>query len=342
MNVKLLQIMSSTYTEKKNKLLWRSAMALCFLLIVQATVLYFFNSHFQIEDGAKLNKGVFYIAMLCMLMLVIAPENIGPKIFLSVILILLVVIQPYGYIHGRSMQLFAFLLPITSIFLFRPNTALVLMLLYGVFTLAFLIRLVETIDAFRFFFAFLMNASFVYIFALWRKAGNSLLRFYYNNDTLTECPTRHRLNIHLDSLHGSSFDGVVSFLLVEIDNLEDITDKHGLLAGDHVIADTARLLKTGLLNKSELYRYRNTTFAIALQMCDKSNAAILAERLRTMIERHDFNLSQSHSRMTVSCSVSEWYPKKNDVSDALNAAVHALQAAKAMGGNRVIIAPEPV
>ena len=75
----------------------------------------------------------------------------------------------------------------------------------------------------------------------------------------------------------------VSVLMVDLDRFKAINDTYGHLAGDAVLREAARRLKSAARRYDSVGRYGGEEFLIVLPGCDAANAGLQAERMREAI-----------------------------------------------------------
>ncbi len=113
-------------------------------------------------------------------------------------------------------------------------------------------------------------------------------------------------------------------------------DTHGHLAGDYVLTEACRVLGQKILRGSDtLGRYGGEEFMIVLPDTKLQAACTLAERIRTIIEEHEFKFEGKIIPITLSLGVSELNTSVESSESLIKRADHALYNAKNSGRNRV-------
>jgi diguanylate cyclase (GGDEF)-like protein len=130
----------------------------------------------------------------------------------------------------------------------------------------------------------------------------------------------------------------MSFLMVDIDNFKEYNDRNGHQAGDLALEITAQCLKSALRSADVASRYGGEEFSILLPQTNLTEALVIAERIRSRVEKSSFphGESQPHGAVTVSIGVSAFGPKLETPSSIVGAADHALYVAKSRGKNCVV------
>ncbi|MGD0775002.1 MAG: diguanylate cyclase [Candidatus Solibacter sp.] len=127
----------------------------------------------------------------------------------------------------------------------------------------------------------------------------------------------------------------VSVLMADLDRFKSINDTLGHLAGDAVLREAARRLKSAARRYDSVGRYGGEEFLIVLPGCDAADAAVQAERMREAIGATPFLTSSRPSAVTISLGVA---CSANCAQEALvREADDALYEAKRTGRNRVVV-----
>jgi diguanylate cyclase (GGDEF)-like protein len=130
----------------------------------------------------------------------------------------------------------------------------------------------------------------------------------------------------------------MSFLMIDIDNFKEYNDRNGHQAGDLALEITAQCLKSALRSADVASRYGGEEFSILLPQTNLTEALVIAERIRSRVEKSSFphGENQPHGAVTVSIGVSAFGPKLETPSSIVGAADHALYVAKSRGKNCVV------
>ena len=162
------------------------------------------------------------------------------------------------------------------------------------------------------------------------------LREQATHDGLTGLLNRNSILEALDDeiSRAARSDQPVSVIMADLDRFKSINDTHGHLAGDAVLREVARRLKSSGRRYDSVGRYGGEEFLIVLPGCDGAAAAAQAERMRDAIGATPILTPSQPLAVTaslgVSCSSS--CPPETLVRQADD----ALYAAKAGGRNRVV------
>jgi len=127
-----------------------------------------------------------------------------------------------------------------------------------------------------------------------------------------------------------------SLLLFDGDRFKRINDTYGHPVGDQILQHLSRVARSVLRGYDVLARYGGEEFIAMLPDATGSQALLLGERLRKMIEQRPFMTEEGQTiRVTVSVGVAQAkapYEKK----DVISQADKALYRAKETGRNRVV------
>ena len=124
-----------------------------------------------------------------------------------------------------------------------------------------------------------------------------------------------------------------SVVMIDIDHFKAINDRHGHRAGDAVISEVARILRTSLRLHDVPGRYGGEEFGIVLPGTGIEGSEVLAERIRVRIESAVLDAA-SGARATASLGIAAYDPRDASHADWIARADRALYRAKESGRNR--------
>jgi two-component system cell cycle response regulator len=129
----------------------------------------------------------------------------------------------------------------------------------------------------------------------------------------------------------------LAIVVFEIDSMGLINDRFGHIAGDLVLKELALLLEKEGRGYDVFARYVNEQFVLLMRDVKLSSAAVLAERIRALIESHAFAFEEQELDVTLSLGAAYWNGGEQIAcaEDFFILADHALNAARQAGGNCV-------
>jgi diguanylate cyclase (GGDEF)-like protein len=130
----------------------------------------------------------------------------------------------------------------------------------------------------------------------------------------------------------------LSVVMLDLDDLKLLNDRHGHVAGDAALRAVATLLAGGSRATDIVARYGGDEIALILPATGAAGARTIAERARERIAAHIFTVEGNGLRQTASFGVAAYpNPVVASAPDLLLRADQALYRAKAAGKNRVVV-----
>ncbi len=153
-------------------------------------------------------------------------------------------------------------------------------------------------------------------------------------DPLTKLNNRRKLDsiLHLENERARRHGTVYSVIILDLDLFKDINDSHGHAAGDETLKHLALILNETLRSIDDCGRWGGEEFIIVCKETRLHEAALLAERLRTVIHETPFASAGTISASFGVASSEELC----DVDGVLRMADERLYIAKRKGRNCVI------
>ncbi|WPC03206.1 diguanylate cyclase [Pseudomonas benzenivorans] len=124
-----------------------------------------------------------------------------------------------------------------------------------------------------------------------------------------------------------------ALLLLDVDYFKKVNDTHGHAVGDAVLKHVASLLGVALRQTDFVARYGGEEFLVLLPECDRSNALLVAEKIRQRVASATV---PGVGHITLSCGVAMADVGDQDEDLAVRLADQALYQAKDAGRNRVV------
>jgi diguanylate cyclase (GGDEF)-like protein len=124
-------------------------------------------------------------------------------------------------------------------------------------------------------------------------------------DALTEIHNKRYLLEFLDRelARSARHNRPVALIMLDIDCFKKINDELGHLGGDFTLRELAATIKGGIRKEELFARYGGEEFAVVLPETTSEGAAVLAERLRGLVEQHPFQYDDKTYPVTVSLGV---------------------------------------
>ena len=169
-------------------------------------------------------------------------------------------------------------------------------------------------------------------------AAREALREQATRDSLTHLWNRNSILELLDRELSRSLreKGPIGVVIVDLDHFKDVQDRYGHLAGDAVLREAARRMKSAIREYDSVGRYGGEEFLILLPGCDETTSFNQAERLRRQLSQIDMSFNEASLAVTASFGVTTALPGQSWSPESLiRKADQALYLAKEAGRNRV-------
>lgn len=161
-------------------------------------------------------------------------------------------------------------------------------------------------------------------------------------DDLTGLHNRRYLDNHLKLLmdRAAARGRPLSICITDIDRFKHINDTYGHDAGDEVLREFANRVRATVRGADLACRFGGEEFVIVMPDTTPEMAAIVAERLRLMVESRAFAIPQADTvhPVTASLGISSLRAESDTPEALLKRADMALYQAKNNGRNRVVAA----
>lgn len=197
----------------------------------------------------------------------------------------------------------------------------------------------------------LITGRYIHAVIVELRESQTALRSQADTDQLTKLANRRSFDraFKAEWRRSTREQSPVSLLIMDVDDFKGYNDSYGHQAGDNALKRIASQVRTAARRPGDISaRIGGEEFAILLPDTSIEGAMILAERLRSSIERlrmeHSKNTAQP--ALTVSIGVSSCQPTQGSSNDnstdiiypamLMKSADHAMYRAKGKGKNRVI------
>jgi diguanylate cyclase (GGDEF)-like protein len=130
----------------------------------------------------------------------------------------------------------------------------------------------------------------------------------------------------------------LSLIMVDLDWFKRINDTYGHEAGNVLLKGVVRVIAANVRDTDTLARYGGEEFIIILPQTDHDDAQLIAERIRSEIEKSTFGDGHKYPKLTATVSVGiTTYPDNGHGEDELVQLVdRAMYLAKGSGKNAVV------
>jgi two-component system, cell cycle response regulator len=159
-----------------------------------------------------------------------------------------------------------------------------------------------------------------------------------NTDGLTKAYNKRYFNESLENeVKKSKVMGKpLTLIIFDLDHFKKLNDNYGHDAGDYVLKELAKVIKeNGIRQGDILARYGGEEFCILLPNTNLKQGFEIAERLRRMVEKHQFIYDGKRLPVTASIGVADYRQGINTGTDLFRRADQAVYKSKEGGRNQV-------
>ena len=133
----------------------------------------------------------------------------------------------------------------------------------------------------------------------------------------------------------------MSVLLLDIDHFKKVNDTYGHHSGDEVLVRIAQLLSGIARHGDTVARFGGEEFAVLLPETNRLGAAVMAQRIRAVIEKEEIIVEGRQIPVTVSIGVATLAAEEvESIDQLLNIADRRLYLAKNNGRNRICVSDD--
>ena len=164
-------------------------------------------------------------------------------------------------------------------------------------------------------------------------------------DELTGIYNRRYINENLPIEMNNSrvYNQPLCVIMADLDFFKYVNDNYGHLVGDWVLRDFAKIILTSIRSNSDwVSRYGGEEFLIVLRNTDVHNGFKIAEKIRKLVEEHDFAYEGIEIKITASFGAYSIIDSdvKLTTDDIIKEADKNLYLAKNSGRNKTVINSE--
>ena len=129
----------------------------------------------------------------------------------------------------------------------------------------------------------------------------------------------------------------LALCIIDLDHFKLVNDSYGHLCGDEVLQEFGKILSDSIRKYDVACRYGGEEFAVLLPDTSIDEAAVLCDRFRERISKHDFTYNRFTIQITASIGVAACSPQNVTTGQQLvDLADKALYQAKHQGRNKVV------
>ncbi len=163
-------------------------------------------------------------------------------------------------------------------------------------------------------------------------------------DRLTGVANRQALlaDLFAEVERATRYDRPLSVAFVDIDHFKSVNDTYGHASGDVVLRGVAQTIASNLRTSDMIGRYGGEEFMLILTETNVEEGAVLAEKLRTLVQRQRFAVDGNPAlTVTISIGLVGGVGAKLRMESLVRDADAAMYSAKSLGRNQTYIFAEP-
>ncbi len=170
------------------------------------------------------------------------------------------------------------------------------------------------------------------------REANEKLEMIATTDPLTNLLNRREMQrkIEEERIRFERSNRQFSIIITDIDNFKRVNDSYGHDCGDYLLVAISVLLKMNIRKQDSLSRWGGEEFLLLLPETNLDGAAVIAEKLRKIIENHLFRYNTIDLKITMTFGVSMLNGKET-VDQCIIKADKALYKGKQSTKNCVVI-----
>lgn len=181
------------------------------------------------------------------------------------------------------------------------------------------------------------------------EASKQALAEQATTDTLTKLKNRRSFYDQAERNLAlcRQYDEDMSVLVLDIDHFKKVNDTYGHHVGDEVLVRVAALLTRvvrsgkGRRDSDTVARFGGEEFAVMLPQTNKLGAAVLAERIRSALEKEQIVVDERRIPVTASIGIATLAAETvESIDQLLNIADRRLYLAKNGGRNRICVSDD--
>jgi diguanylate cyclase (GGDEF)-like protein len=159
-----------------------------------------------------------------------------------------------------------------------------------------------------------------------------------NTDGLTGCYNKRFFNdrIELEVKKCKVTGKPLCLIIFDLDHFKKLNDNYGHDAGDYVLKELAQVLRSGGMRENDIFaRYGGEEFVVLLPETNLKEGFAIAERLRRLVEQHQFIYDAKRLPVTASIGIADYRQGVETGTDLFKRADSAVYKSKEGGRNQV-------
>ncbi len=168
---------------------------------------------------------------------------------------------------------------------------------------------------------------------------NAKLYRLATTDSMTKLFLKGYFHHKLDEeiIRSKRYKNPVSVIMMDIDHFKNFNDTYGHQVGDEVLKTVAAIMEDSVRAIDTVARYGGEEFVVICPEMDADHALHPAERIRSMVEYHDFRINEKKVPITISLGIASYPTDAVTRKDLIRRADEALYASKEQGRNRASV-----
>ncbi len=173
-----------------------------------------------------------------------------------------------------------------------------------------------------------------------RKEAEEKIKELARTDSLTNLLNRREFHaiVSIEMERANRYGRKFCLLMGDLDRFKRVNDTYGHLVGDKVLQAVAQVLRENVRKVDSVARYGGEEMAIVMPEVGKEGAAIMAERLRKLVEGIDISVENAKIiSTTITFGVASYPDDGATEDDLVRCADDAMYAGKVGGRNQTVV-----
>ncbi len=189
-------------------------------------------------------------------------------------------------------------------------------------------------------FCFLQTASVL----TWQKKSSEAEKLVYRDDLTGVFGYRYlQVALEQELKRYARFESPFSIIFFDLDGFKQVNDQYGHLAGSEVLKQISLVTLSCVRDIDIVIRYGGDEFVVLLIGTTQIGAQLVAERLRSQIEKHIFKITaQLNIQITASLGIATCPLNTQSKEQLIHMADSAMYESKHSGKNKISLAKKGV